>query len=172
MQRLSAAGVEIGPDDVAITDSGPQMDPNFGAGAPAIAYDAGGDTYLVAYTGFDDTLGVGEGEVFAQEIDGLGNEIGLDDFRLSDMGSEGDPNFAAGAKAVACRSPTHECLIVFAGDDDTPPLVNNEVEIFGQRLPEPGPDTMLLVGVAAVALGYRRRGSRITPPPSTDSSPS
>ena len=25
-------------------------------------------------------------------------------------------------------------LVVWSGDDDTPPLVNNEFEIFGQRL--------------------------------------
>src|SRR5262245_53248070 len=61
-------------------------------------------------------------------------EVGANDFRLSHMGPDGDPNFSAAAPAVAYDSRDNEYLVVWSGDDDTGTLVNDEFEIFGQRV--------------------------------------
>ena len=61
-------------------------------------------------------------------------EIGANDFRLSDMGPDGDANFDADFPAVAYNTTNNEYLVVWEGDDNTPPLVDDEREIFGQRV--------------------------------------
>jgi len=66
-------------------------------------------------------------------VSATGAEIGANDFRLSDMGPDGDANYGAYYPAVACNSANNEYLVVWHGDDDTGALVNNENEIFGQR---------------------------------------
>jgi hypothetical protein len=63
-----------------------------------------------------------------------GAEIGANDFRLSDMGPDGDANYDAWNPAVAYNNTTNEYLAVWSGDDDTGRLVDEEYEIFGQRL--------------------------------------
>ena len=63
-----------------------------------------------------------------------GAEVGTNDFRISDMGPDGNTNFDAQDPAVAYNSTNNEYLVVWRGDDDTAPLVDNELEIFGQRL--------------------------------------
>ena len=47
-------------------------------------------------------------------------------FRISDMGPEGDPNYDAFSPAVAYNSVTNEYLVTWAGDDNTGSLVDNE----------------------------------------------
>ena len=61
-------------------------------------------------------------------------EIGANDFRLSDMGPDGDINYDAQYPAVAYNSTDNEYLVVWRGDDNTPPLVDEEDEIFGQLI--------------------------------------
>ena len=60
-------------------------------------------------------------------------EVGANDFQLSDMGPGGDPIYIATPPALAHNSLNHEYLVVWIGDDNTPPLVDNEYEVFGQR---------------------------------------
>jgi len=71
-----------------------------------------------------------------------GVEIGDNDFRLSNMGPDGDSDYFANSPAVACGSATAQVLVVWEGDDNTPPLEDGEIEIFGQR-------------VGTLAAGYR-----------------
>jgi hypothetical protein len=62
-------------------------------------------------------------------------EIGTNDFRISDMGgTDGVTTFDAIQPAVAYNSTDNEYLVVWAGDDDTAPLVVDELEIFGQLI--------------------------------------
>ena len=61
-------------------------------------------------------------------------EIGANDFRISDMGGTGDPGYDAWEPAVAYNATDNEYLVVWEGDDDVDGLVDNEYEIFGQRL--------------------------------------
>jgi len=135
-QRLNGAtATEIG-GDVRLSDMGPDGDVNYRAAVPAVGYDPRGNEYLVVWSGDDDTgtLVDGEYEIFGQRVDGAtGAEIGDNDLRLSDMGPDGDADYDARETALACNSTGNDYLVVWSGDDDTPPLVDEEFEIFGQR---------------------------------------
>jgi hypothetical protein len=76
-----------------------------------------------------------EREIFGQLINASnGAEVGTNDFRISDMGPNGDANYRAFSPSVAFNSTNNEFLVVWYGDDNTGPLVNDELEIFGQRI--------------------------------------
>lgn len=64
----------------------------------------------------------------------LQSEVGTNGFRISDMGPDGDTAFTAEDAAVAYNATDNEYLVVWDGDDDTGSLVDEEFEIFGQRL--------------------------------------
>jgi hypothetical protein len=57
-----------------------------------------------------------------------------DDQRLSFMGPNGSTGYLAESADVAYNPTANEWLVVWRGDDNTPPLVNDEFEIFAQRL--------------------------------------
>ncbi len=59
---------------------------------------------------------------------------GSDDFRISSMGSDGDTNFAAFNAKSAYNATDNEFFVVWQADDDTGSLVDNENEIYGQRI--------------------------------------
>src|SRR5437763_325335 len=61
-------------------------------------------------------------------------EVGLNDFRISHMGPDGNPTYGAFDPAVAYNGAANEYLVVWDGDDNTGLLVNDEFEIFGHRL--------------------------------------
>jgi hypothetical protein len=168
-QRLNAGtGAEVGANDFRISHMGPDGDPNFDAFDPAVAYNPTNNEYLVVWRGDDNTgaLVDNEQEVFGQRLNAAsGAEVGVNDFRLSDMGPDGDINFAAKSPAVAYNSVNNEYLVVWRGDDNTPPLVNDEFEIFGQRFSpvEPTPTPMpspspLRPPAQVVAVAFRQRG--------------
>lgn len=48
------------------------------------------------------------------------------------MGPDGNATYRAWDPAVAYNPTYDEYLVVWAGDDDTAPLVDEEFEIFGQ----------------------------------------
>ena len=136
-QRLDAStAVEVGANDFRISDMGPDGDTAFAAIQPAVAYNTTADEYLVVWGGDDDTgpLVDGEREIFGQRLTSAGVEVGVNDFRISDMGPDGDTAFAAGSPAVAYNTTADEYLVVWGGDDDTGPLVGGEGEIFGQLI--------------------------------------
>ena len=89
----------------------------------------------------------------------LASEIGPNDFRISDMGPDGDTAFGDNHPAVADNPNADEYLVIWEGDDDTGTLVDDEVEIFGQRIfiPEPSRSSMLVTGAAFLGLLYWRR---------------
>jgi len=49
------------------------------------------------------------------------------------MGPDGDVYYRAWYPAVAYNSAEDEYLVVWQGDDNTAPLVDEEYEIYGQR---------------------------------------
>ena len=61
-----------------------------------------------------------EGAAYPVTVD---PEIGSDDFRISAMGPDGDTSYGAFDPAVAYGSQDGLYLVVWYGDDDTPPLV-------------------------------------------------
>ncbi len=135
-QRLDGAtGAEIGANDFRLSAMGPDGDPTYGGGYPDVVYNSSDAEYLVVWFGDAPPLAAGEYEVYGQRLDAAtGAEIGGDDLRLSDMGPDGDPLYVATAPALAHNSLDNEYLVVWMGDDNTPPLVNDEMEVFGQRL--------------------------------------
>ncbi len=136
-QRIDAAtGAEVGTNDFRISDMGPDGTVAFSALDPAVAYSSTSNEYLVVWEGDDDTspLVDGEFEIFGQRLDASGAEVGTNDFRISDMGTDGSTAFNALDPAVAYSSANEEYLVVWEGDDNTSPLVDGEFEIFGQRI--------------------------------------
>lgn len=56
--------------------------------------------------------------------------VGEDDFRISNMGPDGDANYIAVSPAIAYNATDNEYLVVWHGS--TPSLAINEGEIFGK----------------------------------------
>jgi hypothetical protein len=136
-QRLDATGLEVGTNDLRISDMGPDGYRVYDAQHPVVVYAAQEDEYVVAWEGDDDTgsLVEGESEIFVQRIDAAtGAEVGVNDARISDMGPDGDPRFDANAPAIAYSSTLNEYLVAWEGDDDTGYLIDGESEIFVQQL--------------------------------------
>src|SRR5262245_1151572 len=159
-QRVSAAtGAEVGANDFRISDMGPDGDTGFGAFDSAVTYNGTNNEYLVVWSGDDNTgpLAKDEFEVFGQRLAATGAEVGENDFRLSDLGPDGDTRFGAGSPAVAYNRASNEYLVVWGGDDNTGQLANDESEIFGQRYaaPDPPPSPPPLQIVAGQ---FRRKG--------------
>ncbi|MCB0322790.1 MAG: hypothetical protein KDD69_04420 [Bdellovibrionales bacterium] len=137
-QRIDAiTGALVGSQGFRISDMGPNGDINYGAFNPSVTYNSVDNEYLVVWEG-DDTAGGlvdEEFEIFGQRIDAAtGAEVGTNDFRISDMGPDGNGNFDAFSPSVAFSSTSQEYLVVWHGDDNQAPLVDNEYEIFGQRI--------------------------------------
>ena len=143
-QFLAADGSEIGTDDFRISDLGPDGSPGYGADNPAVAYATAQHEYLVVWSGDDDRdfgsgpLANGEMEVYGQRLAADGSEVGDNDFRISDMGTDGDPAFRTFGARVAYVAAADEYLVVWRGDDNrdfgSGSLADDEMEIFGQQL--------------------------------------
>ncbi len=135
-QRLTAAGTEVGTNDFRISDMGPDGDASYQAVDPAVIHNALANEYLVVWSGDDDTASLqdGEFEIRGQRLDSNGTPLGINDFRVSDMGPDGDTSYSAVRPAVALNPADGEYLVVWFGDDDVGPLVDDELEVFGQRL--------------------------------------
>jgi hypothetical protein len=65
-------------------------------------------------------------------------EFGVNDLRVSDMGTNGLTNFFGLDPEVAYSATDSKYLVVWSGDDDTGALVDNEFEIYGQFIDELG----------------------------------
>ncbi|MCU0309006.1 MAG: hypothetical protein MUE51_14820, partial [Thermoleophilia bacterium] len=140
VQRLSAAGAEVGPNDARVSDLGPAGDPGFDASGVALASNPRAREYLVAWSGDDDTAPLvdNEREIFTQRLSATGAEVGTDDARVSDMGADGSTASAATDPDVDYNGRADEYLVVWEGDDGTAPLADNEFEVFAQRLSATG----------------------------------
>ena len=130
-----ATGGEIGPNDFRISDAGADLDSD--GEKPAVVYNSTDNEYLVVWEG-DDVRGAltnGEYEIYGQRVDAAtGQEVGPNDFRISDMGPDGDGSYDAFKPAVAYNPDLNQYLVVWEGDDDTGTLVDNDFEIHGQLL--------------------------------------
>jgi hypothetical protein len=131
-QRLNGAGAEVGTNDQRISDMGPDGNAAFDASAPDVSHNLQTNEYVVAWQG-DDTTDE-ETEIHVQRVGAVGAEVGTNDQRISDLGPDGSALFQASRPAVAYNERENEMLVAFAGDDNTAPLVDDELEIFAQRL--------------------------------------
>lgn len=134
-QLLDANGTEVG-GDTRLSDMGSDDgNSNYGALYPSVAYNSTDNEYLVVWQGDDDTppLVDNEYEAWGQLVNASGVEVGLD-FRISDMGPDGTNLYVVDNPTVAYNDTDNQYMVVWSGDDDTPPLVDNAYEIFGQLL--------------------------------------
>jgi hypothetical protein len=135
-QRIDNSGSEVGDNDFRVSDMGAtDGSASFGAFAPAVTYNSTDNEFLVIWEGDDDTspLVNGENEIFGQRINNSGVEIGINDFRISDMGTDGSTSYAAGEGLATYSTTTKEYFVVWEGDDNSGTTVDGESEIWGQR---------------------------------------
>ena len=128
------AGGPLG-DQVRVSQAGPGADTNFGAFEPAVAFNSAANQFLVVWSAEYATDE--EFEIFGRLFDEQGNPV-AGEFRISDMGPDGNTSFDAYDPAVAFNPVANEYLVAWDGDDDTAPLVEGEFEIFVQRLSASG----------------------------------
>jgi hypothetical protein len=136
-QRLDAAtGAEEGTNDFRISEMGGANSADYDAFAPAISYNNADNEYLVVWQGADNTYGldIGEHEIFGQRLEGDTGFGIAEPIRISHMGGTGDPTYTARSAAVVFNDTSNEYLVVWDGDDDSGGLLDNEFEIFGQRI--------------------------------------
>jgi hypothetical protein len=133
-QRLSATGAEVGEDDFRISSAGTDGDAEHDALESAIAYNPAANEYLVSWAA-DDSATDNEFEIFGQRLSATGAEVGTDDFRISEAGTNEDPNRQAFNPAIAYNPAANEYLVSWQADDLP---TKNEREIFGQRLSATG----------------------------------
>ncbi|MEM6701666.1 MAG: hypothetical protein AAF690_03120 [Acidobacteriota bacterium] len=136
-QRLRGDGSALGTV-VQVSSMGPD-----GGGADVYSVDESlvrfspqSDEYFVIWMGEDnrELLTEGEFEVFGQRLAADGTAVGLDDVRLSSLGPAGDSRFDAFSIDLVHNSARDEFFTVYSGDDDTGALVDDEVEIYSQRV--------------------------------------
>ena len=136
-QRIDVSGNELGTNDFRISDMGTNdSDGNYAAFSSSVVYNNTQKQYMVVWTGDDDTspLVNDEFEIYAQRLDSLGDEVGADT-KISDMGGpDGNVNYGAFTPDVIWNKTNNEYIVVWRGDDSAVPLVDNEFEIFLQRL--------------------------------------
>jgi hypothetical protein len=134
IQRIDAAtGAQLGPNDHRISGMGVNPSSLYSKSWPDVSYNDTDREYLVVWTPLVDNPFIGT-EILAQRVDSLGREVGADDCRISDMGPFGSTSYDALMAEVAYSHAENEYVVVWSGDDDAPPLVNDEFEIYGQRL--------------------------------------
>ncbi len=150
-QRINAStGALVGSRNFRISDMGPDGVRNYDAIDPVVSYNATDDLYLVAWRGEDgtNTSPNGQFEIYGQLLDGAsGAEVGVNDFPISSMGPLDDPNYDAFSPALAYNMVSDEFMVVWYGDDNRAPLVDNEFEVFAQRV---AADTGVLMGVSPI----------------------
>jgi len=141
-QRLDLSANQIGPDDFRISEMGPPGDETetFDAAPPSIVWNSTQNQYLVAWHGNDGVAPFApkEREVFGQLLNADGTQIGPDDFRISDIGTDGDANSNAFRPRMAYDPFGNQYLVAWHGDENIAPLVDNEFEIYGQYLAADG----------------------------------
>ena len=141
-QRVSGAGAEVGTNDLRLSDVGPDGSTNYAPYSPAVVYGAYYDEYVVTWYGGDDvgTLALFEQEVFLQRVAGdriLGDEVGLNDVRLSRMGPDGNTSYNVGSPKIEVGGATSELFVVWQANSDEAGMVANEYEIFARRYQPP-----------------------------------
>jgi hypothetical protein len=122
-----------------ISEAGPEGDPGYRAWKPAVTFHPPSGRFLVAWEAYTGSPGNLDQEIFCQWIDSAsGDQVGPNDFQVSDMGGPGDPDFEATEPDLVYCPQEDEILVVWHGSDDRVGLAQLEREIFGQRLDAKG----------------------------------
>ena len=167
-QRLNATGGEVGEDDFAISQVGSATVDFYLAGSPAIAHNPTTNQYLVVWDTYRYLLFVGDEQfdIYGQLLDGTtGAEIGINDVRISDLGHEDSTMYHANSPALVYNMQNDEYLVTWDGEDNTGTLIDDEMEIFGQRLAVPWDPTPTATPLPPTPT------PTTTPPPTATSTP-
>jgi len=134
-QRVYSTGILVGSNE-RMSDMGGTGDAFFDAFQPDVVYNTRDHEYLIVWYGDDNAGGLvdDELEIYGQLVDEDLAGVGANDARLSDMGGTGDLVYDAFHPSVAYNPMRNEYLVVWQGDDNVGGLVDNEFEIFSQRL--------------------------------------
>lgn len=102
---------------------------------PRIAWNSKRNEWLVAWAGEAPSYGTnGEVEIRIQRLSSTGEQIGANDARVTSFGPDGSTDYQPSRPDIAYHPEVDEYLLVFHADDDTPPLIDDANEVFGQRL--------------------------------------
>lgn len=93
-----------------------------------LAYSATSQRFLVVWHGRSAPVAT-EFDIWGQLLNTAGAEVSPE-FRISDMGPDGDGSFSAEPPSVAWNSAQNEFLVAWPGDD----VLDGEREVYGQRL--------------------------------------
>ena len=138
-QRLRGAdAARVGSPDVQISSMG-SGSPSFQVSPPSVVWNPVLNQYLVAWSG-NDNAAAGQ-EVYGQLLAADGTQIGSNDFRISDMGPEGDSAYGANRPRLLYNPNADEYFVSWHGEDNEGGLVDGEQEVFGQRLTPTGAET-------------------------------
>ncbi|MBZ0113663.1 MAG: hypothetical protein K8J08_14455 [Thermoanaerobaculia bacterium] len=136
-RRQGGTGDHVGVSLVISDDNGVGAERQ--AFNPRVAYNSLDNEYLVVWEGErSPPLATDEQEIFGQRLLATGFETGVNDFRISAAGSEGDPSFEARHPRLAFNPAAGRYLVVWSGDSQGGGLNNNENEIFGRYLDRAG----------------------------------
>lgn len=132
-RRLDGTGGPLG-EQVRVSSMGIDGDPDYDAFEPDVGFDPVTRRFLVVWHGDENHLSDDGWEVWGQLFDAELEPLGIDDFVVSNTGGVGDPTYTASWPSVAFNPPFGEWLVAWHGDSDQGLLVDEEFEIFGQRL--------------------------------------
>lgn len=135
-RRINASTGALLGSMMRISVMGPGTDPNYDAYNPAVAYNSADNQFLVVWEADDDTAPLvnNEFEIWGKRLSASGEWLDVDNVRLSEMGGVGDADYDAQTPSVAYNTQNNEYMLVFSGDKGTYDAVNDEFEIWGQRL--------------------------------------
>jgi hypothetical protein len=130
---LNASGAPLTTNETRISQMGIDGDTVYNASQPAVVYNPLRDTFLVAWQGDNEIDN--KVEIWGQRVTAGCVPVGSE-LLLGTGGSEADASYGQFSAALAFNSSAGEYLALWRGEQDDPPLVDNEAEIFGQRLLE------------------------------------
>lgn len=128
----SAAALEVGPDDIRLTNEGPNGDTAFFASRPKIAYNSVDDEYFIVSLSVGSAgLAAAETELFGQRISTDGQPLG-NRVRVTDAGGVGVENVAPLRFQLVYNSTDNEYLVVYQTQD---PRFGDTVQTaYGRRI--------------------------------------
>jgi Ca2+-binding RTX toxin-like protein len=131
-QRLSGTGTPLGPD-FRISNTRDDGNATRDGRKPGLAYNPVANEYLVVWRA-DRLATNNEDEIFGQRLSASGGELGAE-FRVSNVGTDGDPSRGASRPRVAHNPRANEYLVAWEGDGGA---TDNALEVYGQRLTAAG----------------------------------
>lgn len=137
-RRLAPGGQPLG-EPFRISEMGPEGATATPALRPAVAANPITGQWYVTWEADDQGAAQvdGESEIFGQLVGSDGVPVGTD-IRLSSLGPSLDPAYDAVNPDVAAHPVTGEWLVAWSGDDSAADIVDDEFEIFVQRLSPSG----------------------------------